>query len=170
MQDLKTKHGFDTRVQHSRQNDMAIPMSRAMDKCMSLGKCFIKHFDKVYKNPNARECNHWIAEMDAWYKSVTGITLKTTGKPILRGQLRDWFFTAGADPENFMRCATYDELKKYDDFSENILSCMSVRAALKAIKITDSSKGSAGRCCDSAQDSKRRKKIKVIKIVKLRDE
>ncbi len=170
MKDLKIKRGFDTHDEHSRQNDMAISRSQAMDKCMSLGECFIKHFDKIYKNPNARECNHWIAEMDAWYKAVKKITLKTTGKPMLRGELRDWFFTAGANPENFIRCATYDELKKYDDFSENILSGMSVRVALKATGITDSSKGSAGRCGDSAHGSKRRKIIKMIKIVKLLDE
>ena len=118
-------------------NDMALSRTDAMDRCISLGKRFIEHFDKVYKNPNDSARNHWLSEMNAWWKSVKEIKLKNTNKPPLNGEYRDWFFTAGANPEDFMKAPTYMESKSYDDFVNALLNGVNMESAVKQIKFTD---------------------------------
>lgn len=118
-------------------NDMALSRTDAMDRCISLGKKFIEHFDKVYKNPNDSARNHWLSEMNTWWKSVKEIKLKNTNKPPLNGEYRDWFFTAGANPEDFMKTPTYMESKSYDDFVNALLNGVNMESAVKRIKFTD---------------------------------
>lgn len=118
-------------------NDMALSRTDAMDRCISLGKKFIEHFDKVYKNPNDSARNHWLSEMNTWWKSVKEIKLKNTNKPPLNGEYRDWFFTAGANPEDFMKTPTYMESKSYDDFVNALLNGVNIESAVKRIKFTD---------------------------------
>lgn len=118
-------------------NDMALSRTDAMDRCISLGKKFIEHFDKVYKNPNDSARNHWLSEMNTWWKSVKEIKLKNTNKPPLNGEYRDWFFTAGANPEDFMKAPTYMESKSYDDFVNVLLNGANMESAVKRIKFTD---------------------------------
>lgn len=118
-------------------NDMALSRTDAMDRCISLGKKFIEHFDKVYKNPNNSARNHWLSEMNTWWKSVKEIKLKNTNKPPLNGEYRDWFFTAGANPEDFMKSPTYMESKSYDDFVNALLNGANIESAVKRIKFTD---------------------------------
>ena len=102
-----------------------------MDRCISLGKKFIEHFDKIYKNPKSRDVNHWINEMNAWFQKVKEIKLKESNKPILNGNLRDWFFTAGANPQDFMNNPTYKECEDYDKFTEEILKGKNITSSLK---------------------------------------
>lgn len=111
--------------------DMALSRSDAMDRCISLGKKFIEHFDKIYKNPKSRDVNHWINEMNAWFQKVKEIKLKESNKPILNGNLRDWFFTAGANPQDFMNNPTYKECEDYDKFTEEILKGKNITSSLK---------------------------------------
>ena len=118
------------------ENNITLSRVDAMDRCISLGKHFIEHFDKIYTNHNDQNVNHLISEMTNWYEEVKQITLENTNKPILKGELRDWFFTAGANPESFMNHATNDELEKYDIFSEKILSGLDVFTALKNVKMS----------------------------------
>lgn len=118
-------------------NDMALSRTDAMDRCISLGKKFIEHFDKVYKNPNDSARNHWLSEMNTWWKSVKEIKLKNTNKPPLNGEYRDWFFTAGANPEDFMKAPTYMESKSYDEFVSALLNGANMESAVKRIKFTD---------------------------------
>lgn len=113
--------------------DMALSRSDAMERCISLGKKFIEHFDKIYKDPNCQAVNHWTSEMQGWLNNVREIKLKTTNKTLLDGNLRDWFFTAGALPEDFMTNAIYEELEAYDKFVNLILNGKTIIEALKEI-------------------------------------
>jgi rubrerythrin len=111
--------------------DMALSRTDAMDRCISLGKQFIQHFDKMYKEPTNSATEHWLAEMDNWYKSVKQIKLKQNNSPLLTGELRDWFFTAGANAVDFMKSADRKEEEVYDKFVNDIISKDSVREAYK---------------------------------------
>ena len=124
-------------AQAKRISDMALSRADAMDRCISLGKRFIEHFDKVYKEPNSQARSHWAGEMQGWLNSVRQIKLKTTNDVILDGDLRDWFFTAGANPQDFMSSPTSEELKAYDKFTTSVINGNSVVNALNSVGIKD---------------------------------
>lgn len=110
--------------------DMALSRADAMDRCINLGKKFIEHFDKIYKEPKSQAHNHWEGEMQNWLNSVKQIKLKSTNDIILNGDLRDWFFTAGANPQDFMKNPINEELKIYDNFTTNLINGYKVKNAL----------------------------------------
>ena len=107
--------------------DMALSKSDAIDKCISLGKQFIKHFDKVYNNSNSRDVEHWLGEMIGWLKTVKSYKLKSTNDYLTDTQLFDWFFTAGANAEDFMRNPTLEESKDYSKFITKVLSTGTIK-------------------------------------------
>lgn len=115
--------------------DMALSRTDAMDRCINLGKKFIEHFDKIYKEPKAQARNHWEGEMQNWLNSVKQIKLKSTNDVILNGDLRDWFFTAGANPQDFIKNPTNEELKVYDNFITNLVNGNKVKTALNSVGI-----------------------------------
>ena len=115
--------------------DMALSRADAMDRCINLGKKFIEHFDKIYKEPKSQARNHWEGEMQNWLNSVKQIKLKSTNDIILNGDLRDWFFTAGANPQDFMKNPTNEELKIYDNFITNLVNGNKVKTALNSVGI-----------------------------------
>lgn len=102
--------------------DMALSRADAMDRCISLGKKFISHFDKIFKSPKDDAVQHWQGEMKGWFNSVKEIKLKSTNKPILNSELHDWFFTAGADAKDFMQNPSNEEIELYDKFITKCLS------------------------------------------------
>ena len=113
--------------------DMALTRQDAIDRCISLGKKFIEHFDKIYNNRNNNAFNHWAKEMKTWLNQVKEIKLKPKNNYILNGQLRDWFFTAGAAPEDFMLNSDDKELQMYDSFCEKLLSGKDIYNALNEL-------------------------------------
>ena len=117
--------------------EMALSRSDAIITCVPLGKKFIKHFHKLYNNPNDDSVNHWITEMDAFYKEVKEIRLKPKSKHLLNVQLNDWFFTAGADVKDFMEKdnTSEEELEVYDKFCTLLMTGKSIRDALKELNI-----------------------------------
>lgn len=130
-----------TKVIDSAIYDMALSRADAMERCISLGKRFIEHFDKIYKNPNDSSVQHWKGEMKGWLDSVKEIKLKNTNKPLLNTELHDWFFTAGANVGDFIKSPLTDEITAYDKFIVDCLS-MGLDSAFKNIKseVTDSMK------------------------------
>lgn len=116
-----------------RLNEMALSQSDAIRICMSLGRNFVKHFDKIYKEKDSECVNHWISEMSAWYNEVKEIKLKSTKKSILSGKLRDWFFTFGAEPEDVIGEENTEELEIYDKFCNEVLSGKSVSDSIRSI-------------------------------------
>lgn len=118
--------------------DMAMSRADAMEFCMSLGKVFIEHFDKLYKDPKNDAAKHWSIEMKDKFDKVSSIILKNNNKPILDGNLRDWFFTAGANPEKYMKNPTDEELSDYDSFVTNLLQSKDFTESIKKI-LNDSS-------------------------------
>ena len=121
-------------------NDMTLSRRDAMDRCIGLGKQFISHFDKIYKNKNSDDINHWIMEMNTFYKKVKEIKLKESNDEILSGDLRDWFFNAGANVKDFMKNSTYEEEKLYDNFVNKVINSNNIKSSLKEINIIDSIK------------------------------
>lgn len=117
-------------------NDMALSRADAMDRCISLGSKFIEHFDKIYNNKEDNAVHHWISEMNSWLNSVRKIKLKNTNDVLLNSNLRDWFFTAGANAEDFMTSPSYNEIKSYDKFVELLINGSSIENALKEIGIS----------------------------------
>lgn len=114
--------------------DMSLSIADAMDLCISLGKKFIERFDKIYNAPMSTSIQRWVNEMCGWYSSVKQIVLKNTNKPLLNGELRDWFFTAGANPEMFMKNPINEELEAYDQFTDQVLNGISIKNSLCTIK------------------------------------
>ena len=110
-------------------NDMALSQSDAMNRCIYLGELFIKHFHKIYNNPQDINVNHWSKEMQGWLKSVKKIILKHNNKPIPENKLRDWFFTAGSNPDNIEKM-NYTELQCYNRFITQCLMSEDVKSSL----------------------------------------
>lgn len=102
--------------------EMAFDRSTIIDKCVGKGKQFIKHFHKIYANPNDVNFNHWCQEMKNWFDDIKEYTLKPSNRKILDGELRDWFFTAGASYKNFIKDASESEIILYDKFCSKLIS------------------------------------------------
>ena len=107
--------------------------SDAINRCYSLGKRFIGHFDKIYKNPLAQDVNRYCMEMQAWYNQVKVITLKEDKKTLSKNCLIDWFFTATGNPDNFMINPTREELDDYNDFTYKVLLNHNVKSDINDV-------------------------------------
>lgn len=110
-------------------SDMALSRTDAMDRAISLGRQFIKHFDKIYKNPKDNAVEHWKSEMRTWFGDVKSIKLKSNHQPLLNSEIHDWFLTAGAEAQDFMKSPTQEEINAYDKFATEVLSS-GINAAL----------------------------------------
>ena len=113
--------------------DMAMQRKDAIDRCIELGEKFIEHFHKIYKNPDDINVNHWVGEMQGWLNSVKKIKLKESKDFILKGDLYDWFYTAGSSPDAIVLEMDYNELKIYDKFAMKCLNNNNVRNSIKEV-------------------------------------
>lgn len=111
--------------------DMSFTQSDAIDRCNSLGRQFINHFDNIYKNPKSQSVNQWITEMTNWWKEVKQIRLKSDNKPISNSKLHDWFFTVGSYPEDVITRPINGELECYDIFIFKVLNGGSIKESLR---------------------------------------
>ena len=109
----------------------------AMSECESLGKQFIKHFNKIYNNPDDINIHHWETEMATWLNKVSHILMKQTNKYILMGEIRDWFFTAGEYYDSIITDATVDEIIAYDDFESYLTSIVQQKRKESEFTIMD---------------------------------
>lgn len=83
--------------------EMVMSRGEAIDVCMSLGEQFIEHFNKVCKEGKlSKDFHHHCQEMQTWYNKVKGIKLRNTKRYIQPTNLYDWFFSCGADIEDFV--------------------------------------------------------------------
>ena len=98
--------------------DMAYERADAISECSSLGELFIKHFEKIYKEPKSQAVNHWCEEMQGWLDKVRKIVLKYNKKLLSFTQLVDWFFTVGSSPEYLFK--DDNMVDKYEEFLQNI--------------------------------------------------
>lgn len=114
-------------------NEMAYSRVDAMERCYSLGKRFIEHFDKIYKEPDCQAVNHWCGEMQGWYNKIRDITLKPNNKHLNRTQMRDWFYTFGSDPTEYFD--SLDENEVYEEFIDELENTDNVSGAIKKIVI-----------------------------------
>ena len=112
--------------------EMSMPRADAIDRCVSLGKRFIEHFHKVYVSPYDEAVNHWVTELENWYKLVKEIRLKPKGNFLGITFLNDCFFTAGAEPTDFVEMSD-KEFSDYERFYTALDRGLSVREALKEI-------------------------------------
>lgn len=112
-------------------NEMAYSRADAMERCYSLGKRFIEHFDKIYKEPNSQAVNHWCSEMQSWYNNIRDITLKPNNKHLNRTQMRDWFYTFGSDPTEYFD--SLEENEVYEEFIDSLEDSDSVKESINTI-------------------------------------
>lgn len=112
-------------------NEMAYSRADAMERCYSLGKRFIEHFDKIYKEPKSQAVNHWCGEMQNWYNKIRDITLKPNNKHLNRTQMRDWFYTFGSDPTEYFD--SLDENEVYEEFIDELENTDNISDAIKKI-------------------------------------
>lgn len=97
--------------------DMAMEQSKAIDKCSSLGKQFVKHFEKIYEEGiNSKNFLHHCKEMRNWYDDCRNIILKTNNKPISKQNLIDWFFSCCGYGSQYMLRPTEEKEILYEDF------------------------------------------------------
>lgn len=109
-------------------NEMAYTRVDAMIKCYSLGKNFIEHFHKIYCESDSDAVNHWCNEMQSWFNSVKDITLKPKNKHLNGTQMRDWFYTYGSDPTEFL--TDEDENEAYEEFIDELEKTGDVKHAI----------------------------------------
>ena len=91
----------------------------AINVCYSLGKNFINHFDKIYKNRDNQSVQHWCSEMQAWYDQVLDIVLKHNKKHLNSLQRKDWFYSFGSSYEEYFNY-NEDEIEKYEIFIDEL--------------------------------------------------
>lgn len=124
--------------------DMAYEKGDAMEACRSIGRKFIQHFDKIYNRRDCEAVNHWRGEMQGWFNDAKSIKLKQSKKYIDNNDLWDWFFTAGAEIEDYMLKPNAEEISAYEDFVSDLNITKNVRQSIAnvlGIKIIDSLKG-----------------------------
>ena len=109
-------------------NEMALPRRLAIDKCQELGEQFIIHFNKIYENRENQSVNHWCNEMQSWFDKVSKYKLKETNKHITWSSLQDWFFTACAIGEDYLKHD--NEVETYDEFINSLYKTRNVRESL----------------------------------------
>lgn len=122
-------------IKYYRISDMSVTRADAIEKCMSSGKNFIKHFDKIYKSPNNSAVNHWVHEMQTWWNSVRQLRLKPDSNKLLDNQLYDWFFTAGGTFTDFVINTTYNEEDTYYIFVRKLLENNNVKMSLQSVNL-----------------------------------
>lgn len=94
--------------------EMALKRQDAIDRCISLGVEFAKHFNKVMSlGKTDKDFNHHCQEMQSWYDKVRSIKIKNTNKPLSKSQLWDWFFTAGQDSEDLVDQSLVELYEKF---------------------------------------------------------
>ena len=99
-----------------------------------LGECFIELFHKLYKERANIDREEMLNEMQFLFDYVRN-SVNTNGKvPLLDGDLRDRFLTAGAYPEYFVNM-NRAEIVAYDKFLTNLLFYKSVSKAYELIEI-----------------------------------
>lgn len=102
--------------------EMAYSRTDAMDRCQSLGKQFLTHFNKIYTDPSNESREHWEMEMDNWWSQVKNIVLKQNNRKLSISNLHDWFFSAGQNPIDFFTSENkFDEEDCYDQLYLNLL-------------------------------------------------
>lgn len=116
-------------------NDLSIERQDAVDRCYNLGKKFLEHFDKIYNNQENQEViNHWSNEMISWYEAVKTLRLKQNNKHLSMTNLRDWFFTACAEPKDFFTSNNKElEEEIYDKFYLDLLNTNDIKQSLKNV-------------------------------------
>lgn len=96
---------------------MAVERQDAIERCYTLGKRFIEHFHKIYKEGSDSDLfSHHCKEMQAWLNRCRSITLKSTNRPITTIELIDWFFTATGNIDEANGFKTQREIEVYNEF------------------------------------------------------
>lgn len=137
----------DIKDSHSSQ---LLEKSQAMEICNQKGKEFINVFEnlyediKLYQSHANKKCNEdeiadklceiGINKLSYLYNCVKDIVLMETNQQLLKGELWDWFFSAGADFREFLKNPTYSKSKTYDNLVINLLSGKSLTECLDIIK------------------------------------
>lgn len=99
-------------------SDMSFERQDAIERCYSLGKRFIEHFEKIYNEPNSQAVNHWCNEMQEWLNNVRSIRLRQNKKPLNYTDLIDWFFVIGSSSDAIF--SKEDEVDIYEEFLSKI--------------------------------------------------
>lgn len=133
MADKNLFEKLDKIYEAEQPQEMSMERHDAVSRCIDLGKLFIEHFDKIYKEPTSNPVNHWIQEMQNWFNSITKITLKPYTRKLDRTKINDWFLTAGSSPEEYFD--TEHEIESYDTFCNYLLISNSVHDALTQTKL-----------------------------------
>ncbi len=123
---------------------------QAMEICNQKGKEFINVFEnlyediKLYQSHENKKCNEdeiadklceiGINKLSYIYNCVKDIVLMDTNQQLLKGELWDWFFSAGADFRDFLKKPTYSKFKTYDNLVINLLGGKSLTECLDIIK------------------------------------
>ena len=121
-------------IKESTLNEMAYSRIDAMDRCASLGKEFIIHFDKIYKNPTDGSLNHWCGEMQAWFDKMDEMKLKSTNKKLTRAKRNDWFYSYGNTWESFFN-ENETEISTYEEFIDELEKSKSVFDSINKVVI-----------------------------------
>lgn len=96
--------------------EMVFSRMEAIDKCLDLGKLFIKHFKKIYElDKTNEEKHHYAMEMQAWLNTVNDIRLKPHNRFLTSFNLSEWFYTAGGDVREYFNSDEFEEYT-YDEF------------------------------------------------------
>ena len=116
--------------------EMALKRSDAIITCMGLGKKFIEHFNKIYKETlktpiDMKNIPNWVVELTAFFGEVRGIRLKSNKKPLSNINIEDWFFTGGGNLEDFF--IDEKEIKKYKDFCTELLDSNDLKHSIEKI-------------------------------------
>ena len=95
--------------------ELAYTRADIRQDCTRKGKKFIIHFDKIYQDYFKHyfdDMNHHCVEMQAWWDDVKSLRYKHNKQYIKDTDLYDWFFTAGAISDDFLK--SKEEVEFYE--------------------------------------------------------
>lgn len=121
-------------LQTAKENRFNQSCEVSLEAQIILGECFIELFHKLYNQIKKKNKLDTLNEMQFLFDYVSK-TVYTNGKePLLDGEIRDRFLTAGATPEDVVEM-NREEIVAYDKFSTYLLFYKSVQKAFDKVEI-----------------------------------
>ena len=101
--------------------EQAMKRGIVVEKCNHLGQIFAKHFVKCMNDIShidVDSLHHHCKEMQSWWNDVRNDKIKSNNKVLTDTNLKDWFFSAGANYEDYVG---YLNVEKYEQFIKALL-------------------------------------------------
>lgn len=115
--DIEDAMIFVLNNQKCRISEFADSRQKIITDCMSLGKQFVHHFNKIMdEGTESPNFDHHCNELQNFFNQINNVKFKHNNKRLTTENLVDWFFTIGQNVEDVVKeqyVDAYDKLMTY---------------------------------------------------------